>query len=105
MAVVPSAQSQSSLSSKPVPVETELPPLPFVHGVASGDPLPEAVVIWTRITPEENAMPGSGGGAPTAVRWRVALEEREVEGVVSSCGDAPKKGQAIVATGVEPVAE
>ena len=38
-------------------------------------------------------------------RWRVALEEREVEGVVSSCGDAPKKGQAIVATGVEPVAE
>ena len=37
-------------------------------------------------------------------RWRVALEEREVEGVVSSCGDAPKKGQAIVATGVEPVA-
>ena len=37
-------------------------------------------------------------------RWRVALEEREVEGVVSSCGDAPKTGQAIVATGVEPVA-
>ena len=46
----------------------------FRHGVASGDPLPEAVVIWTRITPEENAMPGSGGGAPTAVRWRVALD-------------------------------
>ena len=38
-------------------------------------------------------------------RWRVALEEREAEGVVSSCGDAPKTGQAIVATGVEPVAE
>jgi alkaline phosphatase D len=23
---------------------------PFVHGVASGDPLPDRVVLWTRIT-------------------------------------------------------
>lgn len=76
VAVVPRAQSQSSLPSKPVPVEAELPPLPFVHGVASGGPLPEAVVIWTRITPEQNAMPGSGGGTPTSVRWRVALDPK-----------------------------
>jgi len=26
---------------------------PFYHGVASGDPLPDAIVIWTRVTPEE----------------------------------------------------
>ncbi|PTB96613.1 hypothetical protein C9994_06575 [Marivirga lumbricoides] len=25
---------------------------PFYHGVASGDPYPESVVIWTRVTPE-----------------------------------------------------
>jgi alkaline phosphatase D len=25
---------------------------PFYHGLASGDPLPTAVIIWTRITPE-----------------------------------------------------
>lgn len=25
---------------------------PFYHGVASGDPLPTAVIIWTRITPQ-----------------------------------------------------
>lgn len=24
---------------------------PFYHGVASGDPLPDAVIIWTRVTP------------------------------------------------------
>ena len=52
----------------------ELAPLPFVHGVASGDPLPDAVVIWTRITPDEHAFPGSGDGAPTKVRWRVAKD-------------------------------
>ena len=23
----------------------------FLHGVASGDPLPHAVVLWTRVTP------------------------------------------------------
>ena len=71
---VPSAQSQSTLPAKPVPVEMELAPLPFVHGVASGDPLPDAVVIWTRITPDEHAMPGSGGGANTRVRWQVARD-------------------------------
>lgn len=26
---------------------------PFYHGVASGDPLSDAVIIWTRVTPEE----------------------------------------------------
>ncbi|MBA1834191.1 alkaline phosphatase D family protein [Corynebacterium wankanglinii] len=74
-AMVPSAQSQSPLPAKPVPAEVELQPLPFVHGVASGDPLPDAVVIWTRITPDEAAFPGSGGGASTRVRWRVARDE------------------------------
>ena len=25
---------------------------PFYHGLASGDPLPDRVIIWTRVTPE-----------------------------------------------------
>ena len=25
---------------------------PFYHGVASGDPYPESVILWTRVTPE-----------------------------------------------------
>lgn len=28
---------------------------PFLHGVASGDPLPDRVIIWTRITPKDSA--------------------------------------------------
>jgi alkaline phosphatase D len=39
---------------------------PFLHGVASGDPLPDGVVIWTRVTPAD--------GAPTEVTWRIALD-------------------------------
>ncbi|MGH9136483.1 MAG: alkaline phosphatase D family protein [Acidimicrobiales bacterium] len=51
-------------------------PLPglFAHGVASGDPLPDRVMLWTRVTPSPEATPGSGLGAPTEVRWEVGDE-------------------------------
>ncbi|WP_324793321.1 alkaline phosphatase D family protein [Streptomyces cyaneofuscatus] len=48
----------------------------FLHGVASGDPLPDGVLLWTRVTPEPGAEPGSGRRADTPVRWEVA-EDRE----------------------------
>jgi alkaline phosphatase D len=42
-----------------------LPSAPqFVHGVASGDPTPQAVVLWTRVTPSEPKDIG--------VLWRIA---------------------------------
>jgi len=40
---------------------------PFLHGVASGDPLADRVVIWTRVTPDR-----PGGDIP--VTWRVATD-------------------------------
>jgi alkaline phosphatase D len=43
----------------------------FQYGVASGDPLPDGVVLWTRVTPTPEATPGSGKGAPTTVQWSV----------------------------------
>jgi alkaline phosphatase D len=46
---------------------------PFSLGVASGDPWPASVVLWTRLAPE----PLEGGGMPTAnveVGWEVARE-------------------------------
>ena len=46
----------------------------FQYGVASGDPLPNSVVIWTRVTPDPSATPGSGAGAPTLVDWVVATD-------------------------------
>ncbi|WP_371308482.1 alkaline phosphatase [Gordonia sp. (in: high G+C Gram-positive bacteria)] len=44
----------------------------FAHGVASGDPLPDRVILWTRVTPTPDAAPGSGRGAGSTVRWEVA---------------------------------
>jgi alkaline phosphatase D len=55
----------------------------FQYGVASGDPLPDGVIIWTRVTPSPDATPGSGKGAPTTVRWLVA-EDPQLRRVVRS---------------------
>ncbi len=41
-------------------------PSPFRHGVASGDPLEDRVILWTRITAPD--------GAPVPVRWRIARD-------------------------------
>lgn len=45
---------------------------PFMHGVASGDPLPQSVVLWTRVTPSLEAVPGSGKGPDVKLRWEIA---------------------------------
>ena len=44
---------------------------PFYHGVASGDPTPNAVIIWTRVTPE---IAGTVTGT-----WHVALDTSFVQ--------------------------
>ncbi|MGW5635969.1 alkaline phosphatase D family protein [Streptomyces sp. NPDC003832] len=46
----------------------------FLHGVASGDPLPDGVLLWTRVTPVPEAIPGSGLGPDTEVAWTVATD-------------------------------
>ncbi|MFF0158375.1 alkaline phosphatase D family protein [Streptomyces sp. NPDC005263] len=47
----------------------------FLHGVASGDPLPDGVLLWTRVTPTAEAVPGSGLGPDTPVDWLVARDK------------------------------
>jgi len=47
---------------------------PFTLGVASGDPLPDGVVLWTRLAPD----PLNGGGMPdydVPVKWEVATDK------------------------------
>ncbi|WP_104200973.1 alkaline phosphatase [Cryobacterium sp. Y29] len=44
----------------------------FAHGVASGDPLPDGILLWTRVTPVKTAVPGSGLGADVTVTWELA---------------------------------
>ncbi|WP_328668579.1 alkaline phosphatase D family protein [Streptomyces sp. NBC_00328] len=47
----------------------------FLHGVASGDPLPDGILLWTRVTPDSQAIPGSGLGPDTEVSWTVAKDK------------------------------
>ncbi|WP_205752627.1 alkaline phosphatase D family protein [Cryptosporangium phraense] len=48
---------------------------PFALGVASGDPLPDAVVLWTRLV-NDPLNAGSLPGKPIEVQWQVATDER-----------------------------
>ena len=41
---------------------------PFYHGVASGDPLTDRVILWTRVTPD------TGSIAPIIVNWKIAID-------------------------------
>ena len=45
---------------------------PFRHGVASGDPLEDRVVLWTRVTPADPDRLAR----PADIRWRVASDAR-----------------------------
>jgi alkaline phosphatase D len=47
----------------------------FAHGVASGDPLADRVMLWTRVT--------GGTDAPVQVEWTVSRDP-ELDGVVAS---------------------
>jgi len=41
----------------------------FTHGVASGDPLQDRVILWTRV------LPGSGRAETLDVQWQVATDQ------------------------------
>ncbi|MFM8913247.1 MAG: alkaline phosphatase D family protein, partial [Flammeovirgaceae bacterium] len=42
---------------------------PFYHGVASGDPLSDRVIIWTRVTPDDSL-------SSIGVKWQMATDEQ-----------------------------
>ncbi|MFD8617058.1 alkaline phosphatase D family protein [Streptomyces sp. DSS69] len=81
-AAVPVLSATASASASPASGAAAPAPA-FLHGVASGDPLPDGVLLWTRVTPEPGAEPGSGRGADTPVRWEVA-EDREFTALTAS---------------------
>ncbi|WP_219635541.1 alkaline phosphatase D family protein [Nocardioides ungokensis] len=71
---------------------------PFTLGVASGDPEPDGVVLWTRLAPEPLAFDGRGGMPSREVRvdWQVA-EDVEFRRVVrhGSVWATPRKAHAV----------
>ncbi|WP_232835579.1 alkaline phosphatase D family protein [Actinocorallia populi] len=53
-------------------------PDPFRLGIASGDPRPDGMVLWTRLAPRPLAEDGLGGmgSGSVEVRWQIASDER-----------------------------
>ena len=65
----------ASLKGGPVDAAPKFTAYPFTLGVASGDPWPDSVVLWTRLAPD----PLNGGGmsgSDVPVKWEVASDDK-----------------------------
>ena len=73
----------------------------FIHGVASGDPLADRVILWTRVTPPATRS----AIGPIQVRWTLAHDERLSRVVVAGSAEASPTRDFTVkvdAAGLEP---
>jgi alkaline phosphatase D len=80
--------------------QTSSPSL-FQHGVASGDPLTDRVILWTRVT-VPNAQDAT---RPINVRWDIATDEKVSRTVRTGIAQATAQRDFTVkvdATGLEP---
>ncbi len=87
--------------------QPELAGDPFTLGVASGDPLADAVILWTRLAPDPLATDGAGGmpDAEADVIWEVATDAAFTAVVASGVATTtPAHGHTahVDATGLEP---
>ena len=73
---VGAAAALSGVSAAPVWGRPRFRTDPFTLGVASGDPLPDGFVLWTRLAPEPLAPDGRGGvpAVQVPVNWQVATD-------------------------------
>lgn len=71
-------------------------PGPFGHGVASGDPTPEAVVLWTRVS--------DPAAEPIPVDWVIARDERMRDVVASGTASAEVEHDGTVHVDVDGLA-
>ena len=73
-------------------------PAHFTHGVASGDPLSDRVIIWTRVIPQE-------AGNALTVCWHVATDQTFAHVVASGktcASEASDYAVKVDATGLQP---
>src|SRR5215216_2968837 len=52
-----------------------MPGYPFALGVASGEPHPGGVTLWTRLAPEPFSKDGGIAAPSVQVQWQVATDE------------------------------
>ena len=77
-----SASTTSAVVRNTVPLDAD----PFTLGIASGDPRPTSVILWTRVAPDPLAPDGRGGmpADPVDVRWDIeGREDRSYKVVIS----------------------
>ena len=69
----------------------QLPGEPFTLGIASGDPLPDSVILWTRLAPAPDVADGGLPAEVFPVTWEVAADEAFTDIVASGVADAEPK--------------
>lgn len=60
--------------AQPPRARAQAPGNPFTLGVASGDPWPDSVVLWTRLAPAPLEPGGGMAPAPVTLRWELAAD-------------------------------
>lgn len=69
---------------------------PFKLGVASGDPTPDGVVLWTRLTPSPFDEMSGMASEPVAVEWQLAADEAMTKVVAKGSAIAdPAMGHSV----------
>ena len=68
LAVTTAAAPSLALARSLAPLADDADRVVFKHGVASGDPRPERVILWTRISPRKNI------GEPIEVKWTISRD-------------------------------
>ncbi len=72
-------------TGEPQPV---VPGEPFTLGIASGDPVPDGVILWTRLAPTPTLPDGGMPAEMFAVTWEVAADEEFKDIVQTGNADA-----------------
>ena len=96
-----SSDATSAAATTTAPLKAEdLPPVPdglpgalFTIGVASGDPLPNSVMLWTRLVADPLDPTGGLPDAPVPVAWEGATDEGFTS-VVASGSEVAEPGYA-----------
>ena len=76
------------------------PDVDFRHGVASGDPLADRIILWTRVSPKRGSFAG-----PANVEWEVAQDDafgRVVQRGVATTGPERDYTVKVDAAGLKP---
>jgi alkaline phosphatase D len=96
------------LSSRLGGAVASAPPLsgyPFTLGIASGDPAPDGMVLWTRLAPRPRETGGGMPAIPVEVQWQVAEDEamtRVVQRGLATADPAWAHSIHVEVTGLKP---